>query len=186
MGVKSARNVLNAIQASRKTTVERFLFALGIRYVGEGTARRLAEHFRFVSAVMTATREDFLAIKDIGETTADSLVDYFSSESNIKMVETLLEWMDVAIPGMAKQSGPLSGVVILATGTVAGLTRDELKDALEALGAEVVSTVSKKTGIVLVGDSPGKSKIDKAAQLGIPCLGLGAFENSFSVKLGSF
>jgi len=183
MGVKTARNVLNAIEASRKTTVERFIYALGIRYVGEGTARRLAEHFRFVSAIMAATREDFLAIKDIGETTADSLVDYFSNDSNIKMVETLLEWMDVAIPGMAKQSGPLSGIVVLATGTIEGFARDELKDALEALGAEVASSVSKKTGVVLVGDAPGKAKVDKAAQLGIPCLGLGAFESSFSVKL---
>ena len=186
MGVKSARNVLSAIEASRKTTVERFLFALGIRYVGEGTARRLAEHFRFVSAVMTATREDFLAIRDIGETTADSLVEYFSNESNIKMVESLLEWMDISIPGMAKTSGPLSGVVILATGTFPGYSRESLGEALEAMGAEVASSVSKKTGVVLVGESPGKAKVDKATTLGIPCLNLATFERSFGVKIGTF
>lgn len=183
MGKKKAQNLIDAIDKAKQTTMQRFLFALGIRYVGEGTTRRLAERFRFVSEVMTATREDFLSIRDIGDITADSLVSYFSNESNINMVETLLDWLDIVPTNTQTHSGVLSGLNITVTGVIEGLSREDVKSALEALGAKVSNSVTKTTNIVVVGDTPGKGKLDKAHLLGIPTLTVDAFEESFGCKI---
>ncbi len=176
MGKKSAQNLLQALEKSKRTTLARFIYALGIRHVGEATAKEIADHFGSLERIMQATREDLEAVQDIGPVVAESIYRFFREKHNRDVIDKLLaagiHWP--APPRRDRESLPLAGKTFVLTGTLSSMTREEAKERLEALGAKVSGSVSKKTSYVVVGADPG-SKYDKALRLGIPILDEPAF-----------
>ena len=168
MAEKSAKNLLDALEKSKQTTLPRFLFGLGIRHVGEATAKELARHFGNLDAVMAASEELLLAVADVGPIVAKSLHTFFAQDHNREVVEQLracgVTWEEGAPAAVAPK--PLSGKTFVITGTLPTLGRDEAKDRLEAAGAKVAGSVSKKTDYVVAGAEAG-SKLVKAQELGI-------------------
>ena len=171
MAEKSAQNLLDALQQSRHTTLPRFLFGLGIRHVGEATAKELARHFGQLQAIMDASEDALLQVADIGPIVAHSLHTFFAQAHNREVVLALRE-AGVTWPegdALAPTEMPLAGLTVVLTGTLPSMGRDEAKDKLEALGAKVASSVSKKTSCVVAGAEAG-SKLEKALALGVPVL----------------
>lgn len=171
MAEKSAQNVLAALEKSKSTTLQRFLFGLGIRNVGESTARDLAKHFGKLDAIMDASMEELLQVKDVGPVVADSIHTFFAQPHNREVVEQLracgVHWEE----GEPAEKAPqiLAGLTVVLTGTLPTLGRDTAKDMLEAAGAKVSGSVSKKTSYVVAGAEAG-SKLAKAEELGVPVL----------------
>jgi DNA ligase (NAD+) len=170
MAEKSAQNLLDALARSRQTTLSRFLYGLGIRHVGEATARDLARHFGSIDAVMQAPLEQLLMVPDVGPVVAASIRTFFDQPHNVEVVEQLracgLHWEEG--PPQAAPT-PLAGQTWVLTGTLPTLSRDEAKARLEAAGAKVAGSVSKKTTCVVAGEEAG-SKLDKARALGVPVI----------------
>jgi len=171
MAEKSAQNVLDALEKSKRTTLPRFLFGLGIRHVGEATAKDLARHFGGLDAIMGANVEQLLQVNDVGPVVAQAIHTFFAQPHNREVVEQLracgVAWEEGAPAEGATL--PLAGKTIVLTGTLPTLGRDEAKDLLEAAGAKVAGSVSKKTHYVVAGAEAG-SKLAKAQELGIPVL----------------
>jgi len=171
MGEKSARNLLTGLEQSRQTTLPRFLYGLGIRHVGEATARDLARHFGNVDAIMDASAEQLLQVPDVGPVVAESIHTFFAQPHNREVVEQLrdcgVSWADGEPAAQAPK--PLAGKTVVLTGTLPTMSRDEAKDLLEAAGAKVAGSVSKKTDYVVAGAEAG-SKLDKAQELGLTVL----------------
>jgi DNA ligase (NAD+) len=171
MAEKSAQNVLAAMAQSKQATLPRFLFGLGIRHVGEATAKDLARHFGGLDAIMAATPEQLLQVSDVGPVVAQSIHTFFAQAHNREVVEQLracgITWAE-GEPSAAA-SLPLTGMTFVITGTLPTLSRDEAKDMLEAAGAKVAGSVSKKTSYLVAGAEAG-SKLDKARELGVPVL----------------
>ena len=169
MGPKSAQNVVNALNKAKETTLARFLYSLGIREVGEATAMNLAQHFKSLDLVQAATHEQLVEVQDIGDIVASHITSFFSQENNREVVEKLLElgvtWPAIEAP-VEGQSLPLEGKTVVLTGSLSQLGRSEAKAALQALGAKVTGSVSKKTDILFAGEAAG-SKLTKAQDLGI-------------------
>lgn len=171
MAEKSAQNVLAALEKSKSTTLQRFLFGLGIRNVGESTARDLTKHFGKLDAIMDASVEELLQVKDVGPVVADSIHTFFAQPHNREVVEQLracgVHWEE----GEPVEKAPqiLAGLTVVLTGTLPTLGRDVAKDMLEAAGAKVSGSVSKKTSYVVAGAEAG-SKLAKAEELGVPVL----------------
>ena len=171
MAEKSAQNVLDALEQSKRTTLPRFLFGLGIRHVGEATAKDLARHFGALDAIMEASVDQLLQVNDVGPVVAQSIHTFFAQPHNREVVAQLracgVAWEEgVPVEGATL---PLAGKTIVLTGTLPTLGRDEAKELLEAAGAKVAGSVSKKTYCVVAGAEAG-SKLDKAQALGIPVL----------------
>ncbi|WP_213958646.1 MULTISPECIES: NAD-dependent DNA ligase LigA [unclassified Variovorax] len=168
MAEKSAKNIVEALEKSKTTTLNRFLFGLGIRHVGESTAKDLAKHFGKLDAIMDATEEQLLEVNDVGPVVAQSLRTFFDQAHNREVVEQLracgLQWEEGEPAARAPK--PLAGTTFVITGTLPTLGRDEAKDKLEAAGAKVSGSVSKKTTYVVAGAEAG-SKLDKARELGV-------------------
>lgn len=171
MGEKSAQNLLAGLEQSKHTTLPRFLYALGIRHVGEATARDLARHFGRLDPIMDAGVEQLLEVPDVGPIVAESIHTFFAQPHNREVVEQLracgVQWEE-GEPA-AQTPRPLAGKTVVLTGTLPTLSRDEAKDLLEAAGAKVAGSVSKKTHYVVAGAEAG-SKLDKAQELGVPVL----------------
>ncbi len=171
MADKSAQNIVDALEKSKQTTLPRFLYGLGIRHVGEATAKALARHFGSMDAIMAATEEQLLQVADVGPIVAQSLVTFFAQAHNREVVEQLracgITWEE-GEPA-AQTPKPLAGKTFVITGTLPTLGRDDAKDLLEAAGAKVAGSVSKKTSYVLAGAEAG-SKLDKARELGVPVI----------------
>ncbi|MBN1240112.1 MAG: NAD-dependent DNA ligase LigA [Gammaproteobacteria bacterium] len=169
MGEKSAEKLLRALDKSRETTFARFLFALGIRDVGEATAVALARAYDSLDSLMDATEEDLQEIPDIGPIVATRIHSFFQEEHNREAIKKLLakkvHWPKPQAPS-AVAAHPLSGKTVVLTGTLSSMTRDEAKEKLTALGAKVAGSVSKSTDYVIVGESPGL-KAQKALELGV-------------------
>ena len=168
MADKSANNLLEALEKSKQTTLPRFLFGLGIRHVGEATAKELARHFGSLDAVMDATEEQLLEVSDVGPIVAQSIRTFFDQAHNREVVEQLracgVSWPEGEPAARAPQ--PLSGKTFVITGTLPSLSRDEAKDRVEAAGGKVAGSVSKKTDYVVAGTEAG-SKLTKAQELGV-------------------
>jgi DNA ligase (NAD+) len=168
MAAKSASNLLDALEKSKDTTLERFLFGLGIRHVGEATAKALVRHFGDLEAIMDATQEAMLQVRDVGPTVAASLRTFFDQGHNREVVEQLracgVHWP----ANLPADFGPLplAGQTFVITGTLSGMGRDAAKDAIEAAGAKVAGSVSRKTNYLLAGADAG-SKLEKARDLGV-------------------
>ena len=172
MGDKSAANLLAAIERSKATTLGRFLFALGIRHVGEATAKDLARHFGSIERLMQARVEELLEVNDVGPVVALSIRHFFDQPLHVEVVAQLraagVHWPDEV--GVASDAPrPLLGKVLVLTGTLPTLSRDEAKDLIERAGGKVSGSVSKKTNWVVAGDEAG-SKLDKARELGVSVL----------------
>ena len=171
MAEKSAQNIVDALQKSKQTTLPRFLYGLGIRHVGEATAKALARHFGKLDSIMDATLEQLTGVADVGPIVALSLRTFFDQAHNREVVEQLracgLTWEEGEPVAGATQ--PLSGKTFVITGTLPTLSRDEAKDLLEAAGAKVAGSVSKKTNYLVAGAEAG-SKLDKARELGVTVL----------------
>ena len=169
MAEKSAANVVRAIEASKKTQLARFIFALGIRHVGESTARDLAAHFGSLDALMQADEAVLLDVADVGPVVAQSIARFFAEPHNREVVEQLrsvgLHWVEQAQRKRAA-AGPLAGKTVVITGTLPGVSRDEASELIRAAGGKVSGSVSKKTDFVLAGEEPG-SKLEKATALGV-------------------
>ena len=170
MGEKSAQNLLHALQKSKHTTLARFIFGLGIRHVGEATARDLAQHFGSLERVMQASIEQLQQVPDVGPVVAQSLRTFFDQSHNREVVLQLREcgvhWAESTGNSAAMAAQPLAGSTWVITGTLPTLSRDEAKDLLQAAGAKVAGSVSQKTTYLLAGSEAG-SKLDKAHELGI-------------------
>ncbi|HKJ76600.1 MAG TPA: helix-hairpin-helix domain-containing protein, partial [Gammaproteobacteria bacterium] len=171
MAEKSARNLVEALEESKETTLPRFLFALGIREVGESTARQLAGHFGTLDALMEADEEALQEVPDVGPVVAQAITGFFRQRHNREVIDELRQlgvtWAEQA-PRKPEEL-PLAGKKVVLTGAMESLTRDEAKERLEALGAKVTGSVSKNTDLVVVGAEPG-SKADKARDLGVETL----------------
>lgn len=167
MGLKSAQNILDALDKSKATTLARFIYALGIRDVGEATAKNLANHFQTLDNLMNASEEELQTVQDIGPIVAHSIHSFFHQTHNREVISKLLaagiHWPEI----IKAHTLPLQGKTYVLTGTLTQFTRDEAKAALEALGAKVAGSVSKNTTAVIAGAEAG-SKLDKAHELGVP------------------
>ncbi len=175
MAEKSAQNILIALQNSKQTTLPRFLYGLGIRHVGEATAKALVKHFGKLDAIMDATLEQLTQVADVGPVVALSLRTFFDQAHNREVVEQLRACGVVWTEGEPSPAAllVLSGKTFVITGTLPNLGRDELKEMLEAAGAKVAGSVSKKTHYLVAGSDAGSdagSKLDKARELDIPIL----------------
>jgi len=170
MGEKSAINLINALQKSKQTTLQKFIYSLGIREVGESTARSLAQHLGALDAIMKADEDTLIGIPDIGPVVAANIVSFFKQKHNVDVVKKLIErglvWKEEQ---QESRSMPLTGNTFVITGTLSEMTRTEAKDTLLQLGAKVTGSVSAKTDYLIAGENPG-SKVEKARQLGVSIL----------------
>ena len=168
MGDKSAENLLRAIETSKNTRFDKFLYALGIREVGETTARNLARHFQ-LDEIRTVTQEDLCQVRDIGPVVAENIVRFFNDEQNIAIMDKVIAAGVRWESSQDDKTAGLSGKTFVITGTLATLSRNEAKDRLTSQGAKVSGSVSARTDYLIAGENPG-SKLDKARSLGVRVL----------------
>ncbi|ENM5737425.1 NAD-dependent DNA ligase LigA [Vibrio mimicus] len=173
MGPKSAQNVIDALNKAKQTTLPRFLYALGIREVGEATALNLAQHFLTLDAIAQASMDQLIEVPDVGGVVASHLHAFFAQSRNQQVIAELIElgitWPAMAVASSIVADSALAGKVVVLTGSFTQLSRNDAKAALQALGAKVTGSVSKNTDIVFAGEAVG-SKLSKAAELGIQVL----------------
>ena len=178
MAQKSAENLVKGIQLSKQIPFERVLFALGIRYVGETVAKKLAKHYKSIDALMFATTLDLVTVDEIGERIAESVVEFFSSEENRQIVERLRSFgvqLEISAEKLANQTDKLKGLSIVVSGVFETISRNDLKKLIEDNGGKVSSSISSKTSYLVAGDKMGPSKLIKAENLGISILTEKAF-----------
>ena len=169
MGEKSAENLVNSIEDSRSTTLERFLYSLGIREVGEATASALASYFGKLDVIQRATEEELVEVPDVGPIVASRIRSFFDEGHNRDVIRALRDFgvhWEESEPQQSPSEGGLSGKTFVLTGTLPTMTRDEAKQKIQALGGKVTGSVSKKTSYVVYGDKAG-SKLAKAQDLGV-------------------
>jgi DNA ligase (NAD+) len=177
MGRKSAQNLLEALERSRtNATLARFIYALGIRHVGETTARNLAQHFGSLEALMKAEEEEIMQVPDVGPVVARSIHQFFSERHNREVIEALRPFYGHCwrMQALRAKTQKLAGKTFVLTGTLASMTREQAKERIEALGGKVTGSVSRNTDYVVVGTDPG-SKYDRAREFGVPILDEDAF-----------
>ncbi len=172
MADKSARNLIEALEKSKTTSLNRFIYALGIREVGEATALSLVSHFGTLEKIQNASEEDLLEVEDVGPVVAANIAAFFRQEENIRVLDWLLQeagihWPDNSVVNTDQAS--LQGQTFVLTGTLESLSREQARQGLIAKGAKVSASVSAKTGYVVAGENPG-SKLDKAVKLGVKIL----------------
>jgi DNA ligase (NAD+) len=166
MGEKSAQNILHEIENSKRLPLDRVIYGLGIRFVGERTAEFLAEHFGSMEALEHASVEELQNVDEVGPRIAESIAEFFSIPANRKLVERLRE-AKLTLTGEKKQRGTkLAGKTFVLTGTLPRFTRDEAKKMIEDAGGKVTGSVTRKTDYVVAGSDAG-SKLDKARELGV-------------------
>ncbi|HUN93018.1 MAG TPA: NAD-dependent DNA ligase LigA [Burkholderiaceae bacterium] len=178
MGERSAGNLVRAIAAARTPTLARFVYGLGIRHVGEATAAALARHFGNLASLLRAGAADFMQVEDVGPVVAESIERFLGEPHNRKIIERLREFIAIADEhegaAHAAPAGPLSGKVVVLTGTLEHFTRDAAKELVESAGGRVAGSVSRKTNFVVAGADAG-SKLDRARELGIEVIDEAAF-----------
>jgi len=178
MAVKSAENLINGVEASKNIPFERVLFALGIRYVGETVAKKLAKHYKSIDALMCASILDLVTVDEIGERIAESVVAFFSVKENRIIIERLKSFnvqLEISAEKLANQTEKLKGETFVVSGVFESLSRNELKKLIEDNGGKVSSSISSKTSYVIAGDRMGPSKRTKAENLNIAILSEQAF-----------
>ncbi len=168
-GKLSAENLVTAINNSKNPTLAKFITALGIRHVGGQTAVSLAKRFKSLDALIDATEDELLSINDIGEVVAESILAWFADEDNVKLLNELKS-LDMWPKNEISKSLPLDGKSYIVTGTLEKMGREEAEEKLRELGAIVTSSVTKNTTALIVGEKPGKSKLEKAQRMNIPIM----------------
>ena len=176
LGDKSAANIMDGVRRSKDVPFERLLFALGIRYVGETTAKYLAEHFRTLDAIAAATLEELAEAEEVGAKIAESIVDYFATEDNRRIVERLRQaGLQLEIKEKVRASNALEGKSVVISGKFAGLSRDDMKSMVEQHGGRNLAAVSANVDFIVAGDNMGPAKRQKAEKLGIKILTIEEF-----------
>ncbi|MAO09550.1 MAG: DNA ligase (NAD(+)) LigA [Flavobacteriaceae bacterium] len=173
MADKSAENLINGIEASKQIPFERVLFALGIRYVGETVAKKLAKHYKTIDALSTATEEQLISVDEIGDRIAESVVSFFASEENKVNIERLKSYgvqLAISAEKLANQTDKLNSETFVVSGVFHKVSRTELKKLIEDNGGKVSGSISGKTNYVVAGDNMGPSKKTKAENLGVPII----------------
>lgn len=168
MGKKSAENIIKSIQNSRNVPLSRLLYAIGIRYVGQTTAKKIAAHFKSIDSISNATFEELLEVEEVGERIAQSIIDFFSNDENRDIIERLRSHsLQFYAEATEELSSILSGMSIVISGTFTSFSRDQLKEMIEKHGGKNSSSISAKTSFVVAGDKMGPSKLQKAEKLGV-------------------
>ena len=173
MAEKSAENLINGIEASKQIPFERVLFALGIRYVGETVAKKLAKHYKSIDALAEATEEQLISVDEIGDRIAESVIAFFTSEENKSIIERLKNYgvqLEISAEKLANQTNKLNGETFVVSGVFHKVSRTELKKLIEDNGGKVSSSISGKTNYVVAGDNMGPSKKTKAESLEVPII----------------
>jgi DNA ligase (NAD+) len=173
MAEKSADNLIKGVAESVKIPFERVLFALGIRYVGETVAKKLAKAYKNIAALSVASQEELEAVDEIGERIAESVVDFFRNEKNLDAIERLNAkgiQFELSAEKLENQTDILNGKTIVVSGVFETVSRDELKKLIEDNGGKVGSSISSKTSYLVAGDKMGPSKRTKAENLGVPII----------------
>lgn len=173
MGKKSALNIMEGIRASKDVPFERVLFALGIRFVGETTAKTLAKAFRSIDKLASASLDDLMQVDEIGARIAESIIRYFADEKNREQIERLREagiQLEMEELDLSEYTDKLAGKSIVISGVFTHHSRDEYKEIIEKNGGKNVGSISKKTSFILAGDNMGPAKLEKANKLGVPIL----------------
>jgi len=173
MAQKSADNIINGIEASKQIPFERVLFGLGIRFVGETVAKKLATHYKSIDAIKNASEADLMSVDEIGERIAQSVASYFSSEENIAIIERLKMYgvqLEISAEHLANQTDTLMGKTFVVSGVFTQVSRNELKTLIENNGGKVSGSISSKTNFVVAGENMGPSKKSKAESLGVPII----------------
>ena len=183
MGNKSAKNLVDSIEKSKNTTLDRFIYALGIRFVGERVSKIIALNFKTIDEIIDVKRESLIQIDEIGEIVAESIVDFFSTSDSLKYVENLIEVgisFDIVLNDKDyRDNNRFLNRSFVITGTLKKLNRSEAKKIIEELGGRLVGSVSSKTDYLILGDDPGK-KYNDALKLGVEILDEDKFENLLS------
>lgn len=170
MAEKSAQNMVDGIKKSTEIPFEKVLFALGIRFVGETVAKKLAKHFKSIDNLMAADLETLISVDEIGERIAQSVIEFSQDLGNIQLIDRLKSYgvqLEVSAENLANQTDKLQGKVIVVSGVFHQMSRNELKKAIEDNGGKVSSSISKKTSFIVAGDNMGPSKLTKAQDLGV-------------------
>lgn len=170
MAQKSAENMIKGVEASKNIPFERVLFGLGIRYVGETVAKKLAKHYKTIDALKNASEEELITVDEIGERIAQSVVSFFTSEENIAIIERLKSYgiqLEISAEKLANQTDTLKGNTFVVSGVFTKVSRNELKKLIEDNGGKISSSISSKTNYVVAGDNMGPSKKTKAEDLGV-------------------
>jgi DNA ligase (NAD+) len=170
MAEKSADNLINGIAESKKIPFERVLYALGIRYVGETVAKKLAKHYKGIDAMALASQDNLVNVDEIGTKIAESVTAFFASEANINIIKRLKSFgvqLEVSEEQLVGQTDKLEGDIIVVSGVFHTVSRNELKKLIEDNGGKVSSSISSKTSYIVAGDNMGPSKKEKANKLGI-------------------
>ena len=170
MAEKSVNNLLKGLEDSKKVPFERVLFAIGIRYVGETVAKKLARHFKNIDAIKTATFEELIVADEIGDKIAESILHFFTVEQNQQLIENLKEiglQFSLSEQQLENRSEKLAGLTFVVSGVFTLFSRDELKNLIEQNGGKVSGSISKKTSYIVAGENMGPSKLEKATELGI-------------------
>jgi DNA ligase (NAD+) len=173
MAEKSADNLVKGVQASKDVPFERVLFGLGIRYVGETVAKKLAKHYKSIEALSKATLEDLEQVDEIGIKIAESVVDFFRTEANVQLVSRLILYglqLQLSEEALSNQTTQLEGLRFVVSGVFETVSRDELKALIDSNGGKVVSSISAKTSYVVAGANMGPSKRTKAESLKVPII----------------
>jgi DNA ligase (NAD+) len=184
MADKSAQNLIDGIEKSKEIPFERVLYALGIRYVGETVAKKLARHYKNIDNLAQASLMDLVLVDEIGERIAQSVIDFFANEENRKLVERLKGYgvqLEAAAVADTKVSDTFAGKTFVVSGVFEKFSRDELKKAIEDNGGKVGSSISSKTHYVVAGDNMGPAKLEKANQLGVAIISEGEFIQPLSL-----
>ncbi len=180
---KSAQRIVNGIAKSKEVPFERVVFALGIRFVGETSARLLARHFKSMDALMHASLQDLQEVEGIGQVMAQSIVGYFHNEANLRIVERLRAYglqFALSAEQTSQQSHALAGQGIVISGVFQHHSRDEYKLIIEQNGGKNAGSISGKTSFILAGDNMGPAKLEKAQKLGVKIVG----EDEFLSMIG--
>jgi DNA ligase (NAD+) len=178
-GDKSAQNLINNIEGSRKVTLDRVINGLGIRHVGEHTARQLALRFGSLETLSRASEEELTAVRDIGAEVARSIREYFDEPRNLKAVQRLAKELEIEKPRIVEGRGPLRDKTFVLTGSLEGMTREEAEQKILEGGGRVSGSVSRKTDFVVAGAEPG-SKLRRANELGVKVLSEREFQSLLS------
>lgn len=173
MAEKSAENMINGIKKSKEIPFERVLFALGIRFVGETVAKKLAKHFKNIDNLLNASFEELIAVDEIGDRIAQSVIEFANNPLNIELVNRLKSYkiqFELSADALENQTDKLQGQIFVVSGVFSKMSRNELKKSIEDNGGKVSSSISKKTNYIIAGDNMGPSKRTKAENLGIPII----------------